>query len=69
VVVRITTPTIQTSALKIIFLKYRHASLTNITYAQIDVEIQRLDEAFVKILGVKPRFFRYALAAETTFTF
>ncbi|KAG8806711.1 hypothetical protein FRC17_004849, partial [Serendipita sp. 399] len=26
--------------------------------SQIDVEIQRLDEAIVKILGVKPRFFR-----------
>lgn len=58
VVVSVATLTIQTGALMII-LKHRHASLTNISFAQIDIEIQRLDEAFVNILGVKPRFFRY----------
>lgn len=30
----------------------RHADLTTLSHAEIDAEIQRLDEAFVKILGV-----------------
>jgi len=37
---------------------WSHASLTSISYAQIDIEIQRLDEAFVKILGVRPKYLR-----------
>lgn len=37
---------------------WSHADLTTLSHAQIDVEIQRLDEAFIKILGVRPRFIR-----------
>lgn len=37
---------------------WSHASLPTLTDAQIDMEIQRLDEAFIRILGVKPRFIR-----------
>ncbi len=37
---------------------WSHLDLTTLTNAQIDAEIQRLDEAFVKIIGVKPRFLR-----------
>jgi Polysaccharide deacetylase len=40
---------------------WSHSHLTQLNEAQIDREIQRLDEAFVKILGVKPKFFRCAL--------
>jgi len=39
---------------------WSHANLQSISFAQIDYEIQRLDEAFVKILGVRPKFLRYA---------
>jgi LysM repeat protein len=37
---------------------WSHADLTTLSHAQIDVEIQRLDEAFIKILGIRPRFLR-----------
>lgn len=35
-----------------------HADFSSLSNAQIDVEIQRTDEAIVKILGVKPKIFR-----------
>lgn len=37
---------------------WSHAALDTLTHAQIDYEIQRLDEAFIKIIGVKPKFIR-----------
>ncbi|PVG02513.1 glycoside hydrolase/deacetylase [Serendipita vermifera] len=37
---------------------WSHAHLSQLSEAQIDYEIQRLDEAFVKILGVRPKFLR-----------
>lgn len=37
---------------------WSHAALDTLTHAQIDYEIQRLDEALVKIIGVKPKFLR-----------
>ncbi|CAG7850665.1 SubName: Full=Related to deacetylase {ECO:0000313/EMBL:CCA68305.1} [Serendipita indica DSM 11827] len=37
---------------------WSHAHLTQLSDAQIDYEIQRLDEAFVKIVGVIPKFLR-----------
>ena len=40
---------------------WSHANLTTLNFTRIDEEIERLDEAFVKILGVKPKLFRYAL--------
>ena len=40
---------------------WSHADLTTLNETEIDVEILRLDEAFVKILGVKPKLFRCAL--------
>jgi peptidoglycan/xylan/chitin deacetylase (PgdA/CDA1 family) len=40
---------------------WSHASLIKLNDTQIDAEIQRLDEAFVKILGVKPKHFRCVL--------
>lgn len=39
-------------------LGWSHADFSSLSNAQIDVEIQRTDEAIVKILGVKPKIFR-----------
>ena len=38
---------------------WSHANLLTLSHDQIDYEIQRIDEAFVKILGVRPKFFRF----------
>ncbi|KAG8836363.1 Carbohydrate esterase 4 protein [Serendipita sp. 399] len=35
-----------------------HASLVQLTDEQIDAEVERLDQALIRILGVKPRFIR-----------
>ena len=35
-----------------------NADLTKMTQSQIDYEIGRLNDAIVKILGVKPKFYR-----------
>ncbi|KAG8770790.1 hypothetical protein FRC16_006221, partial [Serendipita sp. 398] len=35
-----------------------HRNLATLSEAEIDYEIQRLDEAFIKILGVRPKFLR-----------
>ncbi|KIM31645.1 carbohydrate esterase family 4 protein [Serendipita vermifera MAFF 305830] len=40
------------------YLQWSHASLTELNDTQIDYEIKRLDEALIKILGIRPRFFR-----------
>ncbi|KAG8770778.1 hypothetical protein FRC16_006228, partial [Serendipita sp. 398] len=41
------------------FLTYpSHASLVQLTDEQIDAEVQRLDQALIRILGVKPKFIR-----------
>lgn len=37
---------------------WSNADFSTLTEAQIDVEIKRLDEAVIKILGVKPKVFR-----------
>ncbi|KAG8777672.1 Carbohydrate esterase 4 protein [Serendipita sp. 405] len=37
---------------------WSNVDFSSLSQSQIDIEIQRLDEAIVKILGVKPRFFR-----------
>jgi hypothetical protein len=37
---------------------HSNADFSSLSNAQIDVEIQRLDEAVIKILGVKPKVFR-----------
>jgi len=39
---------------------WSHANLQSLSHDQIDYEIQRLDEAIVKILGVRPKFLRFA---------
>ena len=44
---------------------WSHADLQTLSHDQIDYEIQRLDEAFVKILGVRPKFLRFALALDS----
>lgn len=44
--------------LKLGISQWSHAALDTLTHAQIDYEIQRLDEALVKIIGVKPKFLR-----------
>jgi hypothetical protein len=40
---------------------WSHPNVSKLTNAEIDVEIMRLDQAFIKILGVKPNIFRYVL--------
>ncbi|KAF5371213.1 hypothetical protein D9758_004116 [Tetrapyrgos nigripes] len=37
---------------------WSHPNVSTLTNDQIDVEIMRLDQAFIKILGVKPNIFR-----------
>lgn len=37
---------------------WSHSAITTLSHAEIDREILRLDEAFVKILGVKPKYLR-----------
>ncbi|KAG8827906.1 Carbohydrate esterase 4 protein [Serendipita sp. 401] len=37
---------------------WSHASLVQLTDEQIDAEVQRLDQALIRILGVKPKFIR-----------
>ncbi|KAG8766285.1 Carbohydrate esterase 4 protein, partial [Serendipita sp. 397] len=37
---------------------WSHRNLATLSEAEIDYEIQRLDEAFIKILGVRPKFLR-----------
>ena len=44
---------------------WSHADLQTLSDDQIDYEIQRLDEAFVKILGVRPKFLRFAPALDS----
>jgi len=43
---------------------WSHANLQSLSHDQIDYEIQRLDEAFVKILGVRPKFLRFVTAPD-----
>jgi peptidoglycan/xylan/chitin deacetylase (PgdA/CDA1 family) len=37
---------------------WAHIDLTTLSYDQIDEQINRLNDAFVRILGVKPKVFR-----------
>ncbi|KAK7470205.1 hypothetical protein VKT23_001642 [Stygiomarasmius scandens] len=37
---------------------WSHPDISKLTNAQLDVEIMRLDQAFIKILGIKPNIFR-----------
>ncbi|KAF5371163.1 hypothetical protein D9758_004122 [Tetrapyrgos nigripes] len=37
---------------------WSHPNVSTLTNAQIDVEIMRLDQAFIRILGIKPNIFR-----------
>ena len=46
---------------------WSHANLLSLSHDQIDYEIQRLDEAFVKILGVRPKFLRFAPALDSDY--
>jgi len=40
---------------------WSHPDITTLSNDQLDVEILRLDQAFIKILGIKPNVLRYVL--------